>query len=473
MPLSRLIGLYAGGGLFILATLFGFVVQHGVATFVEGALHDKAQALARQLAVISLDAVLMRDYGTLERYVAGLARQRDVLFIRIRREDGEILGSAENDAGNVPARHRETVVEPIVLLNNRLGDVTVAYDRGRADRLILQLRILGFAGIFVVTLTLFFLLKQLLQRRLILPVQRLAADFNPLGDTSPLPIGREAPREIEQIASTFSRLRESIADHIAQVEHANELTRAATDRLCREQRLAAIGQLAAGLAHGLNTPLGNIKGYVQTARRRTSDPQLLERLEVIERQAGVCSSIVGSLLTAAHQPNPVGQAVDLGVLIRDVTRLTRPLLKERGIGKLEVRADSSVSAWADPAALEHVLFNLLSNAADAGSGMVELHAYNDGGLAWLEIGDDGPGIPESLHENLFEPFTTTKPAGQGTGLGLYLCMTLLHAMQGGICLVESRPGRTLFRIHLPEGNSPTDSQKRIPDKMASCLTPCS
>lgn len=468
--LSRLISLYAGGGLFVLATLFGFVVQHGVSTFVEGALQDKAQALARQLAVVSLDAALMRDYGTLVRYVEDLVKQRDMLYIRIRRDDGEILGQAENTAERGLASHRATVVEPIMLLHNRIGDVTVEYDSGRADELILQLRVIGLTGIFVVTLALFVLLRNLLKRRMIHPIQQLAAQINPLNQQPPAPIPADAPREVEQLAATFARLRGEVAEHIEQVERANRLTRAATERLCREQRLAAIGQLAAGLAHGLNTPLGNIKGYAQMAQRHTDDPALQERLAVIEKQAATCTGIVSSLLTAAHQPNPVGQPVDLANLVTDVVRLTRPLMQEHGIGELLVRGDDQVPAWADPAALEHVLFNLLSNAAQAGCSRLMLRVYSEESQAWLEVEDNGPGIPESLHETLFEPFVSSKPVGEGTGLGLYLCMTLLHAMQGGICLVESAPGRTLFRIRLPAECPQPGQQEPVSERMNACLT---
>ncbi|WP_127475008.1 sensor histidine kinase [Sulfurivermis fontis] len=468
--LSRLISLYAGGGLFLLASLFGFIVQQGVSTFVEGALHDKAQALARQLAVVSLDAVLMRDYGTLARYVEDLVKHRDVLYIRIRRDDGEILGQAENVAERARASHRGTVEEPIMLLHNRIGDVTVEYDSGRADAMILQLRVLGIIGIFAVTLALFVLLRNLLQRRMIRPIQQLAAQINPLSEQPPAPIPADAPQEVEQLAATFARLRSEVAEHIDQVERANQLTRAATERLCREQRLAAIGQLAAGLAHGLNTPLGNIKGYAQMARRQTADQELRERLEVIEKQAATCTGIVSSLLTAAHQPNPVGQRVDLAALARDVVQLTRPLMQERGVENVAVEGDAQVPAWADPAALEHVLFNLLSNATHAGCTALILRAYSEDGLAWLEVEDNGPGIPETMHDTLFEPFVSSKPAGEGTGLGLYLCMTLLHAMQGGICLAESRPGRTLFRLRLPMDNPQPGQPLPESEKITSCLT---
>ena len=446
--LSQLVGLYAGGGLFVLALLFGLTLQQSLNRFLEGSLHDKAGALAEQLAILSLDAVLVRDYASLENSIQQLAKGHDVLFVRIRRADGNLLG----EAGLPPPEegHRIMAVRPILLLGNPLGEVTVALDTGMLSALQRHFVVTGLFGIAVVTLLLFLITQRLLRRRLIAPLRDLAQQVSPLHKRADdVRAGADQPREIVQIATTFAHLRGEIDDHLTRLEQANRLTRAATERLCREQRLATVGQLAAGLAHGLNTPLGNIVGYAQLSRRNSDDPQLCERMAIIEKQANACSTIVRNLLTVAHRPDPVGQHLDLHELTAGTVQLIRPLLYDRGVDRIELDGKPPCPAWADPSTFEQVLFNLFSNAAQAGATRLHLSLQCNANGSKLIFEDNGPGIPAALHDELFEPFLTTKPAGEGTGLGLYLCRSLLQAMGGTITLLSSQPGATRFCIHLP------------------------
>lgn len=448
--LSHLLTAYAGGGLFVLAAVFGIVLQLSVSRFLHDSLQDKAEALARQLAVVALDATILRDYGSLERYVTDVVRERDVLWVRVRRDDGDILGEASRAGRDGHSRHSERVTAPIRLLDNTLGEVTIEYDTGRVRHSIVLLTVIGLAGIFVLTLVLFLVVRRLLDHGLIAPIRRLAQQVSPLNPTGKLASSADEPEEIRQLAEPFSRLRAEIDEYVRRLEKANRVSRAATERLCREQRLASIGQLAAGLAHGLNTPLGNIAGYAQMGLRSTDEPHTSERLAVIAKQAEVCSTIVRNLMMAARQPDPVGVEVDLEVLVRGTAQLIAPLLRDKGVGQIDVIAENGpYLAWADPAAIEQILFNLLSNAAHAGCGSITIRLEADAGTVTILVADDGQGIPPAIQAKLFEPFQTSKAPGHGTGLGLYIAATLARSMDGSVALVDSVAGKTTFAIHLP------------------------
>lgn len=450
ITLSGLISLYAGGALAVLALILGLAMQQSISRILDDALRDKAGALARQLAIVSLDSVLTYDYGTLERYVGDLAASRNVVYVRVQRADGELLaeageGERSRDASVV------AIAEPVRLTGQTIGEVLVAYDRQGVDRTMALLTLAGIVGLLVLTIVLFYLLRALLRDRLVEPVRALADSVNPLRNDPPLamPLKQSVPEEIEQLAETFTRLQSDVRRHIEELEQANRLARSATARLCQEQRLATIGQMAAGLAHGLNTPLGNIIGYAQQGRKDAGDERGRQRLEVIERQARKCSEIVRDLLTSARAPETVIQRVDLDHLVRATATLIRPVIRDHGVTTVDI--DSPGSCWVagDVSGLEQVLFNLFSNAAQAGASALRVAVRCDAQGGALVVQDNGPGIDTVHHAKIFEPFFTTKAAGTGTGLGLYLCRTLLQSMHGRIELAESKPGRTVFRLWLP------------------------
>ncbi|MGM0595042.1 MAG: sensor histidine kinase [Pseudomonadota bacterium] len=453
LTLSGLLTRYAGGTLLLLALLLGVVVQQVNSHTLQGALQDKAEALAKQLAVISLDAVLIYDYGTLERYVRDLVSGSDVLYLQVARSDGEVLAEAgESDAVGSKASLR--VEQPIYLADNIIGQVSVVYDTSTTEQTVLLLSTLWLVGLVLVTGVLFWVMQHLLRRHLVEPVTTLAASVNPFensgDDASPTLKG--APREVEQLAHTFGQMRAEIAQHIAEMENANRLARSATQRFCREQRLASIGQMAAGLAHGLNTPLGNIIGYVQQARRE-GECASAQRLDVIERQAHKCSEIVRNLLAAARSPEVILQRTDVAKLIAITLKLLRPVMRDNGT-EIVQHGPKHCQVVCDVSAFEQVLFNLTSNAVQAGANRVDVELSTDKGRVVVDICDNGQGIPPERQAKIFEAFFTTKEAGSGTGLGLYLCQTLMRSMEGDIELHESRPGRTVFRLTLPHTHEP-------------------
>ncbi|MBK8638269.1 MAG: hypothetical protein IPN92_08230 [Chromatiaceae bacterium] len=439
--LSAMLTLYIGGGLLALGLLLGLIALQGGGRLLEQAFQDKAEALARQLATISLDALLIYDYGTLERYLHDLQAQPGVRYLSVRRADGETLG----EAGIAPQGAAGVVVWPIQLGANHLGEVTVAYDVSPVREAVRRIALLGALSLMGAVGLLYFWLRRVLELRLVRPVQALADQVGASPDNPALPWAR-MPEELRRVAQALVGMCAQVEESGRQRELAERQARAATERMCRDQRLASVGQMAAGLAHGLNTPLGNIIGYAQQARRGATDPRLVERLGVIEEQGGVCASIVRNLLDSARPPEARPHPLLLSDKLDASVLLMRPVLRDQGVGLIEVSGRAASPIWADPTCVEQVLFNIMTNAADAGAHTLRLQVEEDARQVRLTLRDDGGGMSEAIRARLFQPFVTGKPPGKGTGLGLHICKTLLNSVGADIELLETGPQGTAFRV---------------------------
>ncbi len=442
--LSSLITLYVGGAMLLLVAALALALQQSIHQLLHEALREKAEALAGQLATVALDSALIRDYGTIERYVSDLVGRQDLLFIEIRRNDGEILGRAGERVSGEPI-----VTRPIRLLREQLGDVVVQYDTRRLTALAYQITAGAALVIVVLIAALFLALRRLLHRSVIAPIRELASRVDPT-QAAPIASGPNAPRELAELAGTFNALQENIRGHIQQLEQAHQAHNDAIRRLCGEQRLATVGQLAAELAHEMNTPLSNILGYAQTALTRTDDEELRRRLHVISEHARRLQRIVRDMLSAVRPPAPQGQSLDLGEVLASIARLIEPIVRKHDARIEIVVPIGHGTVWADVAMIEQILFNLISNALQAGASRIRLEVETPhADRTCLHVEDDGNGIPAALQERVFEPFVSSKATGLGTGLGLAISQRLAREMDGTLMLVASGPGRTVFRLCVP------------------------
>jgi signal transduction histidine kinase len=220
-------------------------------------------------------------------------------------------------------------------------------------------------------------------------------------------------------------------------------------------RLASIGQVASGVAHEINNPLGVIVGYLKVLRESAGMADR-EELLIIEDEVGQCQRIVAGLLDLAR---PV--KLDLGpVDLAEVARETVDRLAETG-GLDGVRVDVSaatepVAVRADEARVRQIVTNLLANAIDAARDAkaagpeVRISCRRNGTRGWLEVVDRGPGVPEAVAPRLFEPFFSTK--ARGHGLGLAIARTLARAQDGDIEIGPATPEGTRAAVWLPIGS---------------------
>jgi two-component system NtrC family sensor kinase len=222
----------------------------------------------------------------------------------------------------------------------------------------------------------------------------------------------------------------------------------------RTEKLAAVGQLSAGIAHELNTPLGSILGY---ARLLLKGDNLLaeqkERLAIIAEQAKKSGGIIRELLDFSRlstQAPSRGTSCDLNQVVTEAIRILRAEFDKQEIAVTFALSPLSPVA-ADPKRLEQVVVNMLLNSAQAigSGGEVEIATLLQGDEVQVRISDSGPGIPVENLSRIFDPFFTTKPAGKGTGLGLSICAGIISDYGGAIDARNSPGGGAVFTITLP------------------------
>jgi nitrogen fixation negative regulator NifL len=231
------------------------------------------------------------------------------------------------------------------------------------------------------------------------------------------------------------------------------------EHLSQSEKLAALGELLAGVAHELNNPLSVVTGY---AALLTNDaaPAVAARAEKIRQAAERCARIVRNFLAVARQHPQERERVAVARVVNEVLELLAYPLRVDTVSVSVDLPDDLPAVWADPHQLHQVLLNLITNAhhavrGSAGPRHIVIGARADGPDAiQVEVVDSGPGIPPEVEARIFDPFFTTKPVGQGTGLGLPICKGLVEA-HGGSLEVEGRPGRgACFRLRLPLGQPP-------------------
>jgi two-component system NtrC family sensor kinase len=223
-----------------------------------------------------------------------------------------------------------------------------------------------------------------------------------------------------------------------------------TRRLLQAEKMSAVGQLAGGVAHEINNPLGGILAFAQLMSREERSPSDLENLKLIIDAATRAKRIVESLLRFSRRPKQDERGeVDLARVAEDALFLLNSQIRD---GKVElVRKLEPAPCVGNANLLGQILVNLLVNALHAikNKGKLTVETGMEGGRARARVSDDGPGVPADIQSRIFEPFFTTKPEGQGTGLGLSICYRIAEE-HGGTIRHESVPdGGASFVLEIP------------------------
>ena len=220
----------------------------------------------------------------------------------------------------------------------------------------------------------------------------------------------------------------------------------------QSEKLASLGQLAAGAAHEINNPLTAILGY---ADMLISEHQPKDRAhtiaEKIRDQARRTKDLVNNLLSFARQVPAEKQLLDLNTVLTGAVQLRNLDLRQKNI-RIEMEGHSVLPAIrGDPNQLLQVFYHLISNSVDAmesvGGGVLVIRALREKTLVVIEFSDTGPGMAEP--DKVFDPFYTTKPVGKGTGLGLSICYGIMQEHGGRILGFNRAEGGSTFRLELP------------------------
>jgi two-component system NtrC family sensor kinase len=236
------------------------------------------------------------------------------------------------------------------------------------------------------------------------------------------------------------------------------------DSLARADKLAALGKLAGGVAHEINSPLAGILAFSQMVLRELNDenPHKQDLLE-IEDAARKCKVIVEGLLGFARQDQPAERtAVNIFNIIRSTLRLVSPMLSKNHV-QLATNFSNETDATfiGSSGKLSQVFLNLITNAIYAmkdEGGLLEIEGQATHSSVRITVRDSGPGIEPHHIGKIFDPFFTTKPIGEGTGLGLSITYSIVK-QHGGTISVHSAPGvGTAFSVELPKNIEPTNEE---------------
>ncbi len=326
-----------------------------------------------------------------------------------------------------------------------------------------RLRVLGIsvAGIVLSALVVWFFIGRVTR-----PLRELrdSAEAVGRGDFSRR-VERFSNDEFGELAVTFNQMTTNLQNSRVELERAMQMVKSTQEQLIQSEKLSAVGQFVAGVAHELNNPLTAVIGFSELLQSAQTDDKTKGHLDRISKSAHRCHKIVHSLLSFARQEAPERKLVDLHAVLEEVLEIMAYDLRTCNVSIIKEYASSLPPIMADPHQLQQVFVNILSNARQAiepyqKEGRIVIRTRSTDGWVSIEFQDNGPGIKPQHLARIFDPFFTTKPAGKGTGLGLSLSYGLIQE-HGGKISAQSDPGHgATFLIELPVASNTTPSFRR-------------
>ena len=284
-----------------------------------------------------------------------------------------------------------------------------------------------------------------------------------------------ASKESRQYSSNDENLLVAISRQLAttieKVQLYEETCRAYEDlrhtqeQLLQSEKMSAVGQLIAGVAHELNNPLTAILGYAQLLDGAGLDHRSADYVKKLFKQAQRTHRVVQNLLSFARQRKPLKQDVDLKKVLEETLVLREYDLKVSNIALERDLPEDMPLVVADPHQLEQVFLNVINNALDAmlessSSGVLKVRGFRKNNFVCVEFDDSGPGIKDP--SRIFDPFYTTKSVGKGTGLGLSICYGIIKEHGGEIVARNRDEGGAAIEIRLP-----VSEKQEVPEAAAA------
>ena len=250
-----------------------------------------------------------------------------------------------------------------------------------------------------------------------------------------------------QLATTIEKVR-----LYEETCKAYEDLRRTQEQLLQSEKMSAVGQLIAGVAHELNNPLTAILGYAQLLESEGLNERAQDYVGKMFKQAQRTHRVVQNLLSFARQRKPERSEVDIRKVLEETLTLRDYDLKVNNIVVEKDLGAEAALVVADPHQIEQVFLNIINNAVDAvletgRSGKLKIRVYCEKGDACAQFADDGPGIKDP--KRIFDPFYTTKSVGKGTGLGLSICYGIVKEHSGDITAHNASEGGAVIEVRLP------------------------
>ena len=219
----------------------------------------------------------------------------------------------------------------------------------------------------------------------------------------------------------------------------------------RVDRLSILGEITAGIAHELNTPLGNILGYAELILQNKLEEQTKQDLIKITNAAIYSREIVKKLMFFSCEMPYSMEILEIKPIVTQVLAFLEPKFSKQRVNHILDFENSTLKAQLDNVQFSQVLFNILLNSlyvSPKGS-TIKISVTNDATYFYIEIADEGSGISDELKAIVFDPFYTTKPLGEGTGLGLSVVHGIIKSHKGDIKISDNKPKGAIFTIMLP------------------------
>lgn len=409
------------------------------------AMHDGLRELGSD-ATRELALVLTGELDATQAHWADDNESRDRLFAALDAGDGDaanreivVLGAMEH-AG---VKRLSALAERVDASIKELSEAA----RAREQRAIVELALLAAltlaVGIGVSIHT----------RRLLGPLERVTQRAKAVarGDLTPQPTER-TDDEIGELATAFERMVGAVAK--------------AQSRALANERLAAIGKMAAHVTHEIRNPLSSISLNVELLEENLADAGLrgepVALLAAISREVQRLEHLSEEYLRVARLPQPRMESEHLASTLREIVSFARPEMERAGL-EIELEIDDDVPpALFDEGQIRQAVLNVLRNAREAMSdgGKIDVYLRAEGMSIVVGVDDRGSGIPEDVRARIFDPFFSTK--GEGTGLGLAITRQIVEAHGGTIAVEPREGGGTSFRILLPIAPSRTSTALSVP-----------
>jgi len=250
-----------------------------------------------------------------------------------------------------------------------------------------------------------------------------------------------------QLATTIEKVR-----LYEETCKAYEDLRRTQEQLLQSEKMSAVGQLIAGVAHELNNPLTAILGYAQLLESEGLNERAQDYVGKMFKQAQRTHRVVQNLLSFARQRKPERSEVDVRKVLDETLALRDYDLKVNHINVEKDLGEEPAMVVADPHQIEQVFLNIINNAVDAvletgRAGKLKIRIYFNSGFVAVQFADDGPGIKDP--KRIFDPFYTTKNVGKGTGLGLSICYGIVKEHGGDITAHNANEGGAVIEVRLP------------------------
>lgn len=466
-------------------TLLFFIAVSAIENLTEHQMRNEVQLIARAVKLPVQRGLASHDKGNIERalrsasdigrifgayvynaqgkQVAAVGSASPYKHNRDRNARASIAASKKNQGryGHLHGHAVYSYFVPLTTPGGRIaGLLQVTRRRSEFHHYAVRLWLWGGGLIIAAALIMGWLILRGHNRAIGKPLSRLAVVMEHVGRThKSLGADTTGPREIQHLSSAFNdmlgRLRTAESELRERIERESQLQK----RLYQERKMAAVGKLAAGVAHELAAPLSVIDGRARRVLRHGSSDAGARNLNAIRNEVGRMSRIIEELLHFSRASRTRLKWIDIAAPVHGAvsTLSADSRTRDADIALQDSDVSSSGKIHVDSVRVEQALTNLIRNAAQSHENAhvrINWEIGQDEGRVTYRVEDDGPGIEPEDREHIFEPFFTTKDVGEGTGLGLAVVHGVAEEHGGWVEVGTSSLGGASFTLHLQVSPSP-------------------